>query len=80
MTIVKNTLAALAGASFLIAQPAAAAAAAPIQRTGATQGAAEGQAEGLNVVVIVGVFLGLLLLAEVTEVIDVFGDENPRSP
>jgi hypothetical protein len=78
MKIFKNTLAAVAGVSFLIAQPAAAAAS--VERASTSLSTAEAQSEGLPVAVIFGVLLGLLVLAEVTGVIDVIGEDDPASP
>jgi hypothetical protein len=80
MKVVHRTLAAIALGSFAMAQPIAAHAAA--QRT-----AAVGTSEKLaghpgNALVVIGVFALLLLLAEVTNLIDIFGndDELPHSP
>ena len=76
MKIFKNTLAALAGASFLIAQPAAAAGA---ERTAADLADAEGQVEGLSVGLVIGGILFVLLILELTAVIDIISDD-PKSP
>lgn len=79
MRIVKQTLASLAFAGFLAAQPLAAQAA-PVARTGASTEQAEELAGGSAVLVVLGVFVGLLLLAEVTGVIDVLGEDDAVSP
>jgi hypothetical protein len=80
MKIFKKAVAGIATASFLIAQPLAAA---PVQRNTAGSDTSEKLAgHSLNALVVIGVFGLLLLLAEVTNLIDVFGndDELPQSP
>ena len=75
----KNTLAALAGAGFLIAQPAAAANAS-VERSGTALSTAEEQAEGLSFVWVFGALVVLAVVAELTGVIDIIGDDDPQSP
>jgi hypothetical protein len=85
MKLVQKVMASLATAGFLMAQPVAAQAAA--HSTVARLGAPTSQEEKLagtggHVIIILAILGGLLLLAEVTGLIDVFGndDELPHSP
>jgi undecaprenyl pyrophosphate phosphatase UppP len=77
MKIFKKSLAAVAGASFLLAQPAAAAGAA---RTAADLSDAEGQLEGVSVGLIIGAILAFVVILELTGAIDIIGEDDPRSP
>jgi hypothetical protein len=80
MKFVQKTLAAMALAGIVMAQPIQARESARV--SAATSENEELAGGGANAFVILGIFAGLLLLAEVTGLIDVFGndDDLPTSP
>lgn len=79
MKTLRNTLASVALAGLIVAQPALAA---PVARTTApTADTEQMRGSGINAVTILGAFAVLLVLAELTSLIDVFdNDDNPTSP
>lgn len=82
MKFVQKTLASMALTGLVMAQPIVAQAAAPADRTGAKTGKSDELGGGISAFAIIGIFGGLLLLAELTDLIDVFGNDNelPHSP
>jgi hypothetical protein len=79
MKTLRNTLASVALAGLIVAQPALAA---PVARTATpTADTEQMRGSGINAVTILGAFAVLLVLAELTSLIDVFdNDDNPTSP
>jgi hypothetical protein len=85
MKLLQKIMAGLATAGFMVAQPVAAQAAAnnAVERLGAPASQSEQlRGSGGHLLLILGIVGALLLLAEVTGLIDVFGndDELPHSP
>jgi hypothetical protein len=81
MNLLQKTLAGLALAGFAMAQPMAAQAA-PVRTAAPSDQSEELAGHPVNALLVIGVFALLLLLAEVTNLIDIFGndDELPTSP
>lgn len=88
MKFFQKTMAGVALASFTMAQPiaahAAAASALPVRAASVGDTSEQLHGRGGNVLIIIAVFAALLLLAEVTGLIDVFGNDDdngiPLSP
>ena len=84
MKLLNKVLGTLATAGFIMAQPIAAQAAThqTMDRVAAQTQGEKLAGPGGHAIVIIGIALALLLLAEVTGLIDVFGNDNelPHSP
>ena len=78
MRIVKNALGSIAAASLLVSQPLLAAT--PVSRTVSPTSSEEKLAGGASVFAILGAFVALLLIGEVTGAFHIFGDDSPKSP